>query len=73
MTNSNAPTVAEAAELSASECVATVDQATNLQALRALYHKEGRKARPRKTVLRAIRGRIDYLENWINIPLEVGI
>jgi len=65
MTSSNAPTVAEAAELRAPELLLAVDQATNTDALRALRDKENLRARPRKTVLRAIAetgaGRIVYV------------
>ena len=71
MTSLNAPTVAEAAALSASEAVQAIDQATNTDALRALRDKENLRARPRKTVLRAIAARLEYLEDWLEIPMEV--
>ena len=62
------PTVAEAAELRAPELLLAVDRATNTDALRALRDKENLRARPRKTVLRAITARLEYLEDWLEIP-----
>ena len=68
MTSSSAPTVAEAAELRAPELLLAVDQTTNTDALRALRDKENLRARPRKTVLRAIAARLEYLDDWLEIP-----